>query len=84
MARPANSQGQRGDSLTTAAAPARPIASTASANPDPVGSNGAACGSSAWSNVVNLTRILSACAVNRRSHPRTVETGRPKDTAIGR
>lgn len=84
MARAANSHGQPGDNLRTAAAPARPIASTASANTDPLGSNGAASGSKACSSRVNPTRITSACAVNRRSHPRTVEAGRPSDTPIGR
>lgn len=84
LARPANSHGQPSDSLTTAADPARPTASTASANPDPLGSKGDASGSSAYNKRVNHTRISSARTENRRSHPRTVEAGRATDTAIGR
>ena len=67
-----------------AAAPTRPIASTASPTPVPIGALGPASGSSSPSSAVNTAPISCARAVNRRSQPRTVEAARPNCAAIRR
>ncbi len=84
LARAANSQGVTGANLATAAPAARPIASTASATTPTRGTRAGAPGSSAYSNRVKNARTSSDTAVNRRNHPRTVDTGRPTAAAIRR
>lgn len=60
------------------------IAVTASAKADPAGSATRGSGSNEHASVVNAARSGPARASNRRSHPRTVEAGRPINTAIRR
>lgn len=60
------------------------IAATASATTDPAGSGNLGSGSSAHANLVNAARNGPARAWNRRTQPRTVDAGRPSQTAMRR
>ena len=66
------------------ATPAPTIAATASANPDPAAAGTTGSGPQSTSSTVNATHTASARAANRRSHPRTVSTGRPSTAATVR
>lgn len=81
------------DTLNTGGPPARrtaahpaPIWATASATGEPAGLNRSMSVPipASRSNRANPTRIGSACAANRASHPRTVEAGRPAAAQIRR
>lgn len=74
----------RGPSRRDAAAAAAPTASRASARADPLAWIGPAEASRAWSHPVAAVRSASARVPRRRSHPRTVEGGRPSSAAIRR
>jgi hypothetical protein len=65
---------------TTAAATAR-IAATASAHTDPIACGTTGSGATAHNSVVNQPRTASARPPNRRSHSRTVSTGRSSNPA---
>lgn len=69
---------------TTAADAAARTAVAASANADPVASIGGGSGSRSRARTVNPARIRSACAANRRSHPRTVADAIPNAAAMRR
>lgn len=60
------------------------IAATASANNDLDSAGTCGSGPVSTSNTVNITRTRSACAANRRSHPRTVSACLPSPAAIVR
>jgi hypothetical protein len=67
-----------------AAEAAAPTAPTASANTSPAASGSTASTTSVTANAVNAERTDSAREANRRSHPRTVDAGRPSRAAIAR
>ncbi len=67
----------------TATAAAR-IAATASAHTDPTGCGGTGSGATAHNSVVNQPRTASTRPPKRRSHSRTVPSGRASNPAIGR
>jgi len=72
---------------TNRLATARPTAATAasaSAHPVPAGSGITGSGSTARNHTVNHARNCSTRPANRRNHPRTVNAGRPTNTAIRR
>lgn len=77
----ANDHGARTPRRRTAARAATPTASTASANTDPAGCTGLSSRSRSCASAVNHTRISTTAAANRRSQPRTVDTGTPDTTA---
>ncbi len=81
LASDANDHGPTGANRNDAALAATPTASTPSPTGVPVGANGASIGSRPWARTVNHTRICSAFTANRRSQPRTVETGTPTTNA---
>jgi hypothetical protein len=60
------------------------LISSASASGEPAGPIGPALGSSSWARRVAVTRSASARADSRRSHRRTVDTGRSSWAAIAR
>src|SRR3984957_2230617 len=64
-----------------AAAAAAPAA-TASANTGPAGNGSGGSVTKPAASTVNTDLTCSARLVNARSHPRTVETGRPRRSAI--
>ena len=80
----ANDHALTGPSRNTAALAATPIASTASATTDPPGPIGPSSGSRSCANTVNQTRTIAALTANRRSQPRTVDTGTPNRDATRR
>lgn len=80
----ANDHGATGAIRNDVARAATATASTASPTADPVGAIGANNGSRSWANTVNHTRTCSAFSANRRSHPRTVDTGNPTIDATRR
>ncbi len=84
LADDANDHGPAGPSRNTAARAATPTASTASANTVAAGSIGPSNGSRSCANTVNQTRTMPALTANRRSQPRTVDTGTPTNNAIRR
>ena len=84
LADDANDHGATGTRRNDDARAATATASTASPTADPVGAIGANNGSRSWANTVNHTRTCSALAANRRSQPRTVETGNPNIDATRR
>ncbi|GAA2611714.1 hypothetical protein GCM10010436_12960 [Paractinoplanes durhamensis] len=69
------------DSTATVAAN---TAATASANPVGAANGAAVPGSTSTAKAVNPARTDSARSAKRRSHPRTVDAGRPTSTAICR
>jgi hypothetical protein len=72
--------GQREAAATDAPA----TAATASANPEGADAGGTGSTPTATSNPVKKARTCPARELNRRSHPRTVSTGRPHTAAIDR
>ena len=84
LADDANDHAPTGPSRNTAALAATPIASTASPTTDPAGPIGPSNGSRSWANTVNQTRTIPALTANRRSQPRTVDTGNPNISATRR
>jgi hypothetical protein len=77
----AHDHGGRGPRRSDAARAATPIASTASATPDPAGATGPNIGSKRCAHAINSAAARAATARNRRSQPRTVEAGRPTSSA---
>lgn len=69
---------------TPTAPAAATIAATASASSDPAGSGILGSGASTHTSLVNTRRSGPARAPKRRSHPRTVDAGRPTRPAIRR
>ncbi len=84
VAADAKRHGSHGPSRRTAAAAATPIASIASANPDPAGQIGPSIGSNATAQRVKCSRTRPASASKRRSQPRTVHTVTPTTCAATR
>lgn len=82
--RPARGHAGPGPNLTTDARVAIPTASTASANVLPVDTGGSDPGANASAQLVKNAAITLARDRNRRSQPRTVDTGTPNRAAIGR
>jgi len=80
----ANDHGATAPRRNDAARAATAMASTASANTDPVGTIGANIGSKSWATTVNHTRTASAVEAKRRNHPRTVDAGKPAAVAARR
>ena len=72
----------RRPSRSTHARTATPIASSASANPPPVGAIGESSASNANAHRVKCERIASALPANRRNHALTVPTGTASSRAI--
>jgi len=72
--------GQRDNTATVAAN----TAATASPNPVPAANGGAVPGSTSTARAVNAARTDPARPAKRRSHPRTVDAGRPTNCAIRR
>ena len=64
--------------------PNDPTTSTASANAPPCTGGGPVNGSTCTSNPTSTARTPAAFRPNTRSHPRTVEAGRPNAAATGR
>ena len=60
------------------------IAATASAHTEPAGRGATGSGATAHNSVVNQPRTASTRPPNRRSHSRTVPSGRSSNPAIGR
>lgn len=71
-----------GNRATTAATAAR-IAATASAHTEPTACGTTGSGATAHNRPVNQPRTASARPANRRSHSRTVPSGRFSNPAIG-
>ena len=69
--------------LAATATAAPTIAATASANRDCAAAGTTGSGPQSTSSTVNATRTASAREANRRSHPRTVSTGRPATATRG-
>ena len=81
VATDANDHGPLEPNRNDPARAATAIDSTASPNADAVGANGASIRSKSWASTVNHERIASALEAKRRSQPRTVDAGTPKDNA---
>ena len=74
----------RGPRRCTAARVAAPMAATASAKASPVASMGPSPGSRAWAQRVKCARMTSAARAKARSHPRTMSSETPSDSAMRR
>lgn len=80
----ASDHGGRGPKRRAATMPSTPTASIASKMSDPPGDLESWVGSSAVAHRMKCSRSGTAIVANRRSQPRTVETGRPRANAIFR